>query len=85
MPLTQAQKRAKQKYDSKTYVQTKLTTRHDLCINRRIELAAKRHGLSKNAYIICALESALKADRLTLDEYKAMQGNDENQSDMTID
>lgn len=56
----------------KIYEQYALKTRRESCMNRRIEIASKRHNMSKNAYIIQALESALKADGLTLDQYRNM-------------
>lgn len=72
MSRTEAQKRADYKSARKIYDQTALRTRKDSCILCRIEIASKRHNISKNAYIIQAVENALKADGLTLDEYKAM-------------
>lgn len=56
----------------KIYEQYALKTRRELCMNCRIEIASKRHNMSKNAYIIQAVESALKADGLTLEQYREL-------------
>lgn len=53
---------AQKRYKNKVYERITLQERREYCIIRRIEKAAEAKGVSKNAYIICAIERALEAD-----------------------
>lgn len=59
---SEAQKRADQKYKAKAYDQTRFETRREIHINERINQAASQQGVSKNAYIVAAVERQLEAD-----------------------
>lgn len=59
---SEAQKRADKKYITKTYEQIKITERREFNLNQRLLAASEHAGLSKNAYIIAAVEKQLEAD-----------------------
>lgn len=59
MPLSEAKKQSNMRYNSKAYEQIAIKSRREFCINRRIELAANDKGMSKNAFLLSIIESAL--------------------------
>lgn len=59
---SEAKKRANMKYDAKTYEQIKIKERKEYCLNERLVSAARQAGVSKNAYMLSALERQLAAD-----------------------
>lgn len=60
--ISDAKKRANKKYNEKTYEQIRIVGKKTDALNQRIQLASEHAGMSKNAYIIAALEKQLEAD-----------------------
>lgn len=59
---SEAQKRADKKYNAKTYEQIKLIGKRTDALNARIQRASVAAGMSKNAYIVAAIEKQLETD-----------------------
>lgn len=59
---SEAQKRADKKYVTKTYEQIKIMERREFDLNKRLLAAAEQTGVSKNAYIVAAIEKQLEID-----------------------
>lgn len=60
--ISDAKKRANKKYNDKTYEQIKLIGKKADMLNLRIQRASENAGMSKNAYIVAAIEKQLEAD-----------------------
>jgi len=60
--ISDAKKRANKKYNAKAYEQIKLIGKKTDALNVRIQRASEAAGMSKNAYIVAALEKQLEAD-----------------------
>ena len=60
--ISDAKKRANKKYNEKTYEQIKLIGKKTDMLNLRIQQASEKAGMSKNAYIVAALEKQLELD-----------------------
>ena len=59
---TEAQKRAENKSKKKIYEQLLVKSRREFRLDERITHAAERTGMSKNAYMVAAIERQLEAD-----------------------
>ena len=59
---TEAQNRASEKYRLKTYDSILIQCRKEYNLNERIKAAAQSQGISKQAYIIEAIEKQLALD-----------------------
>lgn len=60
--ISDAKKRANRKYNEKTYDQIKIIGKKTDALNLRIQQAAEQTGVSKNAYIVAAIEKQLEID-----------------------
>lgn len=59
MKLTEARYRANRKYQCKAYEQIKLESRREFVLNDRIKMAAASVNMSKNAFLLYAIEKEL--------------------------
>jgi len=69
-----AQKRADRKYESKIFCMTSLKTKKEICLNSRIERAAQSLNMSKNSFLLYAIEK-----ELTRLGYERPQTNTDNE------
>ena len=70
---SEAQKKADAKYSSKMYCMISIKSKKELCLNCRIQDAANKHGMSKNAYLLYIIENALSQDGYGLDTMQRYQ------------
>lgn len=73
---SEAQKKADMKSRQKIYVQITLQTRRENVLNDRIKLCANKLNMSKNAFLLYAIEKELLANGYGLETVHAIQTPD---------
>ena len=81
MPASKARIKANDKYNQKAYEQIKIYARKELRLNELIKIVAQRRNISRQAYIVMAIEQQLSYDNITIESLNDLPGTNENISE----
>lgn len=81
MPASKARIKANDKYNKKAYEQIKIYARKETRLNELIKIAAQKRNISRQAYIVMAIEQQLSYDNITISALDDLPGTNENISE----